>query len=163
MSDTILAIDPSGNFHEGKGTTGYCYLGEDGKIILGEIKAKEYESQELYWYKVLETLWLFSPKYLVYETYQLYHHKGMKAETQANSFLETPQLIGAIRMTAYRMGISSFGQSASEVKTRWSDKILQAKGYLGKGNTFQGQRTNDHKRDALRHALHFQRYKLDKI
>lgn len=163
----ILAFDPSGNFKEGKGTTGYCILDADtGPIELGEIKAKYCESAEEYWNKHLIVMdMLYQTKQLdavVIEGYRLYNHRGMKASTQANSELETPQLIGLIKWKCYDLGIPCTVQYASEVKTRWSDTVLVNIGQLEKlGGSlyFRGTLTNNHKRDALRHALHYGRYK----
>ena len=44
----VLALDPSGNFHEGKGTTGYCLLdANENKIIeYGYIPSIESKSEE---------------------------------------------------------------------------------------------------------------------
>ena len=157
----ILALDVSGNFEEGKGTTGIALI-EDGKIIeLNEIKAKDYESAEEYWNFHLNYIHQVPHDYLVIEGYRLYNHAGNKASTQAQSILETPQLIGVIRHYCYIHMKSLAIQYASEVKTRWAEKILVAKGYLEqKGNRYywNGKPTNQHQRDALKHALHFERY-----
>ena len=46
----ILAIDPSGNFTEGKGTTGWSLLDENMKILAcGQILANNYKCKEAYW------------------------------------------------------------------------------------------------------------------
>ena len=39
----ILALDPSGNFSEGKGITGWCLMNDKGELIeTGVIKATTY-------------------------------------------------------------------------------------------------------------------------
>lgn len=47
----ILAIDPSGNFEEGKGTTGSCLF--DAKLnavrCFNDIHASEFDTKEHYW------------------------------------------------------------------------------------------------------------------
>ncbi len=75
----------------------------------------------------------------------------------------TSQLIGAIRITCYNYGIETATQYAADVKSRWADHILQYKGYLDEKNRFNDQATNTHKRDALRHLLHFMKYTLPKL
>jgi hypothetical protein len=166
----LLALDISGNWKEGKGTTGICIM-EDGEIVrLDTIKAADFDSAEKYWARhqdYIERLW---PDHIVMEGYRLYNHKGMSAKTQANSDLETPQLLGFLKMVCYRMNIPYTIQYATEVKTRWDEKILTHLNILTherKGNKdfyyWQGQSTVTHTRDALKHALHWTRYKESKI
>lgn len=163
----ILSFDPSGNSNhdqgnEGWGTTGVAY--DDGNAIrLNEVKSKEFDSTLDYWLGVLEYVLAYKPDYVVLEGYKLYNHAGMGASTQSNSTLMTSQLIGAIRMACYVRDIPVIIQYASDVKTRWSDKVLQGKGILDENNKFDGKQTNNHKRDALRHLLHFKKYKLPKL
>jgi hypothetical protein len=155
---SILAFDPSGNFHEGKGTTGMAIEDKDGIIFLGEIKASNYESAEDYWMEHINLIHDNYIDHLVVEGYRLYDHKGQKASAQANSILETPQLIGALRVSARIEEVPLIIQYASEVKTRWSEDILVRKGYLEKqGNRYYyaGHPTSQHQRDALKHLLHF--------
>lgn len=160
---TVLSLDVSGNFKEGKGTTGYCELVEGEPKYLGELKAEDYISAEAYWQAHLNLISEFAPDVLVMEGYRLYNHKGQAASKQANSELETPQLIGVIKVLAFQNKIPLHIQFAHEVKSRWSEKVLVAKGILEERNGryyFDGlQSTNDHKRDALKHALHYWRYK----
>lgn len=162
----ILAFDPSGNSNhdpgkEGWGTTGMA-VETDSYIELYEFKSEGYESTEHYWKGILEAIDWFSPDYVVIEGYKLYNHAGMSAQTQSNSTLMTSQLIGAIRMKCFELGIPLTTQYASDVKTRWSDKVLQNLGILDR-NKFDGKVTNAHKRDALRHLMHFKQYKLKKL
>lgn len=157
----ILAIDPSGNFKEGRGTSGIALI-EDGKILnLNEIRAKDFKCAEEYWNFHLNLIHDIKHDYLVIEGYRLYNHAGNKASNQTNSILETPQLIGVLRHYCYIHMKPLTIQYASDVKNRWSEKILVAKGYLEqKGNRYywNGKPTNQHQRDALKHALHFERY-----
>lgn len=141
------------------GTTGIAVY-ENGKLSLYEIKAKDYGSTEVYWDNVVNFIMFRLPDYIVLEGYKLYNHAGMNAQTQSNSTLMTSQLIGAIKLAAYRERVPVYIQYASDVKTRWSDEVLQAKGILEAGNKFKGATTNPHKRDSLRHLCHFKKYKL---
>lgn len=158
----ILAIDPSGNFKEGKGTSGFCFI-EDGKpFLLSELKADGFEYAEDYWISHLSLIKQYKPDAVVVEGYRLYNHKGMKASSQSNSELETVQLIGAIKVFCRENLIPLDIQYASEVKARWHEDVLVRQGYLEKkGNRyyFKGEITNTHKRDALKHGLHYVRYK----
>lgn len=157
----ILSFDPSGNFSEGKGTTGICTLKGDDILELNQIEAKKHETAEAYWHSHVSYILMAQPEAIVMEGYRLYNHRGMSASTQANSILETPMLIGVIRYTAFMYNIPLKIQYATDVKRRWSDEILFKLGYLqmkGGRYYFNGKLTNAHQRDALRHALHFKRY-----
>lgn len=156
----LLSIDVSGNFKEGKGTTGLCFM-EGGKASrLYEIKAKDYDSDVQYWDAIMQNI-TFVLDQVVIEGYRLYNHKGQAASAQANSELETPQLIGAIKMHCFGSNVPLHIQYASEVKTRWAESVLVATNELELKNNryyFKGKMTNDHMRDAMKHALHFNRY-----
>lgn len=159
----LIAIDPSGNHgKEGYGTTGYCVFKDGEPVELGEILAEDYDGEEGYWLAHIGLIIREKPDIVVCEGYKLYHHKGMSAQTQAHSTLQTPQLIGAIKMWCYFSGIPIHIQFASEVKNRWNDDLLARQGILekrGKRYYFRGEPTNNHKRDALRHGIHYLRYK----
>jgi hypothetical protein len=162
----LIALDPSGNFKEGKGTTGICIL-EDGNVTrLDDVKASNFSSALEYWDYIIMVLYIEKPDILVFEGYKLYNHKGMSAKTQANSELETPQLIGVLKYWCYFNAVPFVVQYASDVKTRWSEDVLVRLGYLTEKKTGRGtsyywndQLTVTHHRDALKHALHYWRYK----
>jgi hypothetical protein len=162
----VIAFDISGNFKEGKGTTGICHM-YDGEVQwLDDIKASDYESAEAYWAEHEDCIQQECPDHIVIEGYRLYNHKGMSASTQANSDLETPQLLGFLKMVCYRMNIPYTIQYAADVKTRWSEDVLVRLGYLThelKGGKnfyyFNGKSAISHHRDSLKHALHYWRYK----
>ena len=159
----IVALDPSGNFTEGNGTTGICEL--DGKLAtVSDIHAGNYKNAEDYWDEHIvylnSRLHRHMDMEVVMEGYRLYGHKS---DTQVNSTLETPQLIGVIRYWCYVNNVPLKIQFAVEVKNRWSDSVLEKKGIIEKVNgrrklISSGQWLNNHKTDALRHALHYQRY-----
>ena len=153
----ILAFDPSGNFEEGKGTTGWAFKTEDTSK-LGEIRAEDFKQVEEYWHEHVELIHRCNPTHVVIEGYRLYNHRGQAASSQANSMLETPQLIGLIKYYCWVTEIDLTIQYATQVKSRCSDDVLQNMGILDSYNRFNGERTNNHKRDALRHLLHFERY-----
>ena len=91
------------------------------------------------------------------EDYLLYANK---ASEQINSRFETVQLIGVIRYYCMGAGISLHIQTASQVKTRWANEILEHKGVIIKcGRTYRvvhtNQTLNKHEIDSIRHAMHF--------
>lgn len=72
-------------------------------------------------------------------------------------------------MYCWQNDIPLFFQTAAAVKRRWKDFILVQNGYLeqkeianGKYMHYfiRGHRVNDHVIDALRHAVHFTRFKI---
>lgn len=155
----ILAIDPSGNFNEGKGTTGWClYDTVTNKIAkFGAIKASQYKSSLEYWdahIKLIDDMAGYALT-VVIEDYLLYSNK---AQSQIRSRFETPKLIGVLQYELYLRNISVVFQNASLVKTRWSDEILEHKGLIhktGKYYTISGIQLSEHCRDAIRHAKHY--------
>jgi hypothetical protein len=162
----LLALDISGNFKEGKGTTGICIMVNGEVWKLDMLKADNFETVEEYWAAHEDYIMREFPDHIVMEGYRLYDHKGMKASSQANSDLETPQMLGFLKMVCFRMDIPYSIQYAADVKTRWSEKILVHLNILTherKGNKdfyyWNGEKTVTHKRDALKHAMHWVRYK----
>lgn len=161
----IIAIDPSGNFKEGKGTTGICIYSKQQIKYTLSISAKDFKSMETYWEHVIKVVfdWIYIFKnnvIVVIEDYLLYANK---ANSQINSRLETPKLIGVLQYLLYQANIKYFLQTASEVKHRWSDDILVYKGLIKKDKrgykTIQGITIDRHAKDAIRHAVHFATFK----
>lgn len=153
----LLSFDPSGNYDEGKGTTGYG-ISTDGHMPhkLGDIAAGSFESKHAYWFAHRELIEKVFPDIIVIESYRLFGHK---AKEQTGSSLETPQLIGYMEMVAYEFKIPVVFQDPS-TKSRHTDDILIKSGVIEKrGNKYfyKGELTNLHKRDALRHALYYLR------
>lgn len=160
----MLALDPSGNYKEGKGITGWCLFDiETMKIIrVGTLEAKDYTEQYQYWdahVDLIDSLAGFKPDVVV-EDYLLYSNR---AQNQINSRLETPQLLGIIKYENYKRSIYTHVQTAQSVKTRWSDPVLMRKGYIEKvGNSYKLKGYDKvlptHIKDAIRHALHYATY-----
>lgn len=166
----ILALDISGNHpslaDEGNGTTGAAIQFDDGSEKLFDVAAKDYGSVEEYWNSLGQTIAHLQPSHLVIEGYKLYNHKGKDASMQSHSVMPTSQLLGFLRMRAWFLGIPLTIQYASDVKTRWSDDVLEHMGLFerrGRNLYFSGEMTNPHKRDAYRHLKHFEKYKLPKM
>jgi len=159
----VLAIDPSGNFYEGKGTTGFCCLQVNEQKILStkHITAKDYRRMEAYWHEHLKIIKKYIDKHkdviVVIEDYLLY---ASKANTQVNSKMETPKLIGTLQHFCWMKGIPLIMQTASQVKNRWTDELLVHKGLISQKNRFYyvagtDYKINKHCRDAIRHAMHY--------
>lgn len=157
----VLGIDPSGNFVEGKGVTGFALLAPSGKPVTHfHVDANKYNSRNEYWTAILnriiavtnecDTLVLSVEDFVLYKT---------KASAQINSQMETSKLLGVIEYFAYEHNLPIKMRTASAVKSRWSNDILIHKGLLipdGKHGGFRcGDDTiNHHSIDALRHAVH---------
>ena len=177
MHKLIIGIDPSGNYEEGKGTTGIGYIRADGsEVKLVDIDARKYNSQLEYWTVVIAKLKGFltidSDCVVVMEDYLLY---SSKSKQQINSRLETPQLIGVIKYVCYKNNIPCVLQRAVDVKNRWADHILEHEGYIhrvsntksyehchGKsGYALAGttDRLSSHSLDTLRHIIHYKEFK----
>lgn len=166
--ELILALDPSGAFYEGKGTTGWCVFNARDNIvtIIGDIKAQKYSEPESYWHRHLDLIESYHAKYknrfcIVMEDYFLYE---AKAKDQIHSRMETCQLIGIIKHYCWLHNIPYFLQSAGEVKKRWSDEILHHKHYIcqkGRGYALPVSQEGIHRHcmDAIRHAVHFATFK----
>ena len=159
MTRYILSLDPSGNYNEGKGTTGWCLFDtETNKIAkFGAIKAFKFTSLEEYWTAHIRLLDdLAGYRYtLVIEDYMLYANR---ATSQINSRFETPKLIGVIQYECFHRGIHVAFQTASAVKLRWTDAILVHKNLIQEreGSHWIGEiKLSDHTKDSIRHAIHY--------
>ena len=165
----ILALDPSGSFYEGKGTTGWCLFDtkKNEFLICGSVYAKHYSTMEDYWNAVIAVIKKASEYrdvIVVCEDYLLYAHK---LQDQINSRMETPKLIGCIQLYCFNQNIPYYMQTAAEVKKRWADHILEYKGYTktvdrrGKILPTSGDYStySHHSLDAIRHAIHYATFK----
>jgi hypothetical protein len=167
--DFLLAIDPSGSFYEGKGTTGWCIFNcKDNTVSIADtIIAKRYADMTIYWDAHTQLITRFNEKYkhnlcVVIEDYILYSHK---AASQINSHMETCKLIGVLQHFCWEKHIPYEMQLASEVKTRWADTILHFNKYIVTHGSYYvlplnpKTRLDKHCRDAIRHAVHFANFK----
>jgi len=165
----VVGFDPSGNWHEGKGTTGWCvFSAEDKQIIrIGELSAATFPTPEEYWNEHLKLIYDCCDRYgvdnivIVIEDYLLY---ASKAKEQTNSRMETPQLIGLIKHHCWDRDIPYVTQPAAEVKKRWSNDILHYKKYIVKKGRGYALPTNQkvlsrHSIDSIRHAVHYATFK----
>lgn len=164
-----IAIDPSGNFEEGKGHTGIAVMlnNDISTLKTVSINAKSYDSRYEYWSAVKKFV-------------QDYALEGNKVQvviesyvTRMNGFTigkmpETAMLIGVLAYTFDALGIPYYFQQPSSAKTRFKDELLPR--YVpdltinDQGRYYLGTRLiNDHERDALKHLLFFKKYKEFKV
>lgn len=162
----VLAIDPSGSYYEGKGTTGWALFDSKTRLLLdyGNIKAADYSTVNDYYQAV--SILIKPGMHVVIEEYLLYANK---AKQQINSKMETSKLIGYLQMYCFSKGVKYTMQLAGEVVKRWADHILVHKGIIKQANGklrnmyyALGRITNDHERDAMRHAMHYITFKIKK-
>lgn len=160
----ILAFDPSGNFTEGKGTTGWVLMNASEKLLdRGEINAKDYHCPEEYWNAHIDLIRKYHKRYgtqliIVIEEYVLYRDRSL---SQTNSKMETVRLLGVLQNFCWRIKQDYSMQLASSVKQRWSDELLLREQIFYK---HRGQMIHtdsnipinvSHTRDAFRHAIHY--------
>lgn len=160
----ILAFDPSGNFEEGKGTTGWVLMRQDEQLVArGYIEASNYNCAQEYWNEVLELIRFNHRKYssqliVVIEEYVLYRDES---KGQTNSKMETCRLIGAMQYLCWKLKQDYSMQLATSVKHRWSDELLQREQIIfrDRSNLVHTQSGLSlglcHTRDAFRHAIHY--------
>ena len=162
----VLGLDPSGNFHEGKGTTGCCLFDTERNCIIEtkSIYANAYNTQHDYWHAVLMYVMQIAYKYksliVVIEDYMLY---ATKASAQINSKMETPKLIGILEYYCQECDIPTVLQPAHMVKNRWANEVLLHKNYIiqvGRQlRTPKHKAIDRHVTDAIRHAVHYSTFK----
>lgn len=165
----VIAIDPSGNFIEGKGHTGIAVIdNNDWKDVqVLSISAKDFESRHDYWKDIIYCIHRFAaspaqPTKVVIESY-VTRMNGFTIGKQS----ETAMFIGALIWSLENWGIPYEFQTPSAVKTRFKDELL-VKYYpkltldtsTGKNRyLYDGKIVSDHIRDAMKHLLYFKRYK----
>jgi hypothetical protein len=161
-----IAIDPSGNFEEGKGHTGIAVIDDcdwENVKVLG-VNAKDYTSRHRYWNGVLSAISAQCdvPAKVVIESY-VTRMNGFTIGKQS----ETAMLIGVIVWNLEKWEIPYEFQAPSAAKTRFKDELLpkyypklQLDTSTGKNRyLYDGRLISDHIRDAMKHLLYFKRYK----
>lgn len=162
-----IAIDPSGNFEEGKGHTGIAIIDdcdwENVKVL--SISAKDFPSRHSYWWNIIHTIGRNSKlgeTQVVIESY-VTRMNGFTIGKQS----ETAMLIGVIVYRCETLEIPYTFQAPSAAKSRFKDELLP-KYYpklvldtsTGKNRyLYDGKIISDHIRDAMKHLLYFKRYK----
>lgn len=165
MYKYIFALDPSGSFNEGKGTTGWVVMDYKERLLeRGYIPAEDYKCPEEYWNAHLTLIKKYNRLYegdliVVIEDYVLYRDRSAN---QTNSQMETCRLIGCMLWQCWKLNQPYTLQLAAAVKHRWSDELLLREGILykdkKKGLTHAQSGMSlalIHSRDAFRHAQHY--------
>lgn len=154
----VLCFDPSGNYgSEGMGTTGWAIFDNGELVDFGEIKASDWGDQETYWLQHGALITTAEATTIVCESYRLFGHKSKQ---QHGSSLDTPQLIGYMRMVCWNWGKEFVMQDPSN-KTPVADPILVRRGVFeqkGGKHYCMGKSTNLHMRDAIRHGIFYFRH-----
>lgn len=155
-----LCFDPSGNYgsKEGYGTTGWALFVDKELEDFGEVVAESFIEQESYWNAVTTVIFIHKPDLVVIESYRLFG--GARGSAQTHSTLDTPQLIGHMRMYCWQNGINVQIQNPAD-KTRVADEQLEKMGVIEKrGRSYYclDRKTNLHQRDAIRHGIYYFRY-----
>jgi hypothetical protein len=159
----VLCFDPSGNFHEGKGTTGWALFVDKKLETFGAIAAEDWDSQEQYWSVVAASITDKNPDLVLIESYRLFG--GARGAAQTHSQLETPQLIGYMKMVCWNAGIDVDIQNPAD-KARVADPQLEKMGVIEKkGRSYRclDMPTSLHMRDAIRHGVYYFRYGKGKV
>lgn len=161
----VLAIDPSGNFEDGKGHTGLAWsFGDWDNVTVRSVNAKDYTRRIDYWKAVVHYVEDLAKKASVLNKVHIVIEKYV---TRSNGFTtgkvsETAMLIGVIIYTCELNGIPYTMQSPSQAKSRYSDESLCRlyPSITQKGNRYylRDHCTNDHERDALRHLAFYKNY-----
>ncbi len=166
MYKYILGLDPSGNFEEGKGTTGVCLAAASTKqkpftIIKSEtIKASSYKTKEEYWQAHIKLVAKYATLYkdliVVVEDFTLNPRRALQ---QSHSKMETSKLIGVLQMACAEHNWQIKMQLPVEAKSRWADSILEHKRIIkrvSRGHISSlGYPISRHEKDAIRHAVHY--------
>ncbi len=162
---TLVVLDPSGSFNEGKGHTGITIMRDDdwSSVQLKSIAAKDYSTRHEYWDAVMgEVLNLISERPIVIVESFMIRNNGFLI----GKMPETIRLIGAMEWEFEKYGINYIFQTPSAAKSRFKDEMLVrlVPGFEARGDRyyFNGKLTNDHMRDALKHLLYYRKYGVKK-
>ncbi|NCU41499.1 MAG: hypothetical protein EOM19_02105 [Candidatus Moranbacteria bacterium] len=164
----VLAIDPSGSFKYGSGTSGWCVVdGETKEIVaLGNIKAKDFKTREEYFDDHKRIATKYKHDVLVIENFILYKNT---ASSMFNQELETSELIGVICDFEKEKKRKIVRQNAQQIKTilKKNHILLSIINEREKRLTFrtgkkdrvqwffEEKRISNHIVDAIRHAFYY--------
>jgi len=149
----VLAIDPSGNFIDGKGHTGLVLarVTDEGYDIIHKetLRADKFDTRLEYWKAHMD---IIDPELdlVIVEDFMLYPHIK-----QGFSYMETPRVVGIIEMQADLFDVPLVFQRAVDISAL-SDDVLINRGVLEKKKNrlwHNGHIYNDHERSALKHFI----------
>lgn len=153
----LLSLDPSGNFNEGKGTTGWANYYNDQVTSVGQILAKTFSNRKDYWDAHIKLLESLQPEIVVLESYVLFQNTQ---KMQIGSEMETSQLIGIITHYCDTHGIKLILQHP-KIQARYPRELLLKKGIISKkNNTYYaaGVIITRHILSAIKHAEFYIRF-----
>ena len=146
----VLALDPG----KSTGVAVLDYPEEEKPNPLSMANPNEMlklSTEKHLWYGINELLEEYNPDIVVYESFRLYKHKSKQ---KINSEMPTSKVIGVIAYLTELCGIPNYRQSANLGKGFYDDKKLKMMDLYDLGSP--------HKRDSLRHALHYVTFNLGK-
>lgn len=153
-----LVFDPSGNFYEGKGTTGWAFYHNDILTTVGQLRAEEATTQQQYWQAHISLITALAPDVIICEDYRLY---AQTAKSQIGSMLETSQLLGVLKYYAESNKIRLILYPAM-YKTRYSNEILLRKSTITRdvnGRYYAtGVPISNHILDAIRLGEYYKQF-----
>ena len=154
----VLTLDPSGNYgvKEGFGSTGWAIFENKELRNFGEISAEDFQMKEEYWAEV--GILFKTADIIICEGYRLY--AGARGKAQINSTLDTPQLLGYLRMSAWHQKKEFILQPPSDKAPVTDERLVRAEVFEKRGNKHycMGRSTNLHQRDAIRHGIYYFRF-----
>lgn len=158
-----IVIDPSGSFSEGKGQTGVTIMLDDdwSSLEMFSVKAKDFSCRHLYWEAIANTFRKEKKEdvIVIIESFIIRTTGFLMGQMP-----ETIQLIGMLRYYLEKLGYTYVFQAPTLAKSRFRDMALPRYvpgfTYDKDANRYylNGNMTNDHMRDALKHLLYFKKY-----
>jgi hypothetical protein len=153
-----LVFDPSGNFFEGKGNTGWAFYHDGNLTSVGQLRAVEATTQLEYWQMHISLIDAIKPDVLVCEDYKLYANT---AKAQIGSAFETPQLIGVLKYALRERAIRLVLYPALNKARYTNDILVRNKVVTRDGNNryyATGIPITNHILDAIRLGEFFKQY-----
>lgn len=146
----VLALDPG----KSTGVAVIEYPEEEKPNPLSLEKPSEMlllSTEKHLWYGIDDLIQEYEPDIIIYESFRLYKHKSKQ---KINSEMPTSKVIGVIAYLTELHNIPNYRQSANVGKGFYDDKKLKMLDMYDLGSP--------HKRDSLRHALHYVTFNLGK-
>jgi hypothetical protein len=160
---TLVVIDPSGSFNEGKGKTGVAIIEYDENnkfdwdtLQAFSVDAKNFTARQDYWTEIIGNILRVADKVII-EQFQVRNNNFTLGKMP-----ETILFIGALIYSLEIMETPYVLQTPNQAKVRFKDELLLK--YIptlekrGSHYYLNNKIINDHVRDALRHLLYFQKY-----
>lgn len=159
----IMGIDPSGVEQNNIGHIGVYVLSTGEQEILNHqtffFTLEKQEDLNNFFITLPKILKEFQIEKVVIEDFVNYPGKQGAFRFKTNI---TSEVIGGLKVLLQNLNLPFKMQTATQVKTRWSDSILMKYNIIEKRsnrwflkNSKQERPLTKHERDAIRHAVHF--------